>query len=64
MNRVTMTLEDAMKDIRSAPFKECCAWLTWILWGESFRKGLFKECLYNGTVDALLERVCEVVDRE
>lgn len=57
-------LEDAMRDIGAAPFEECCAWLTWILWGESFREGLFKECLYNGSVNALLRRACTVLEGE
>lgn len=57
-------LEDAIKNINNMQLNECCAWLSWVSWGENFHAGVFKECLYNGFIDILLQRACALLAKK
>ena len=56
-------LDYEIKDINIMTLKECCAWLSWIMWGENFHTGVFKEYLYKGFIDILLKRICELLGK-
>ena len=57
-------LEDAIKNINGMQLNECCAWLSWVSWGENFHAGVFKECLYKGFIDILLQRACALLAKK
>lgn len=52
------SIDNAIGHVQGMSFDECCTWLTWALRGERFCDGLFADCIKQGWIQALLERIC------
>ena len=55
------SFDDVLSDVKSFTFRECCAYLTFILRFELMEGNWYKKCEADGSIYKLIQRTLEVM---